>query len=429
VTPLTWSVADATTNENFDYSLRDIGATKHHDIQWARRFYGRVYMNEGGMAELLLRAGMPTSIADDVLGSGVPQRMRRNAPLHAGRLLRSLPRLIATSAERSRNEAAYRAFQADVERWVDDCLTREYREATDGELWDELARVWLVRFKRGINFHADATSEAMGILAILNVLVKRCGGGEHLARDLASGVDGVRSAEMAPALWAIASKLREVGIADIVLDNEPRSALMYLRTEAAAVPAMALFGQFLREHGHRAAIEGELRYPRWAEQPEQVIGMLKGYLEGQGVVDPGVAEAATRRQLEERTGAFEARLGPVRSQLFRMLVRRTRELVRLRDNGQHHLVKLCLPIRRICAEFGRRWENRGWLRDSEDVFFLDLRELAAIASAGTPEALERDLDTVVSDRRKAYDFWFTVSAPDVIDSAGRPVAPDLEVGE
>jgi phosphoenolpyruvate synthase/pyruvate phosphate dikinase len=63
------------------------------------------------------------------------------------------------------------------------------------------------------------------------------------------------------------------------------------------------------------------------------------------------------------------------------------------------------------------------------VFFLTLEELAAIAIAGDPRALASDLDTVVAARRAAYEFWFTVSAPDVVGPDGRPAVIEAEEGE
>src|SRR4029434_9102868 len=80
LTPLSWSLATMTTNANYQYCLRDVGASERNDIQWIRRFYGRAYMNAGALSELFVHAGLPTSLADDALGSGVPAQLRQTAP-------------------------------------------------------------------------------------------------------------------------------------------------------------------------------------------------------------------------------------------------------------------------------------------------------------------------------------------------------------
>jgi pyruvate,water dikinase len=424
VTPLTWSLADLTTNSNFAYALRDMGGQQRNDIQWARRLFGRVYMNEGALAELLFHAGMPTSVADAALGSGLPSSLRLDAPLQPRRLIRSLPRMVRTSLQRTRSERKYRAFFVDAERWLDEYTRRDLDTPDDGELWHEIAGVWMVRFNRGIDLHADATSQAMSTLWILGGLVKRWGGGENMARDLVSGLEDVRSAEMAPALWTIATELHRAGLAGIVLGNEPTSALSYLRTEPAAVPAMRLLGQFLRQHGHRATIEGELRYPRWVEAPEQVLGLLKGYLLDPGMADPRVTEAANRRRLEAQAAAFTKRLGRVRGPILHLLVRRGRQLVSLRDNGQDYMVRLLLPIRALCARLGTRWAARGWLASADDVFFLHWHEMEDL-SVGGDSARHTDLQAGVAARKAAYEYWFTVAAPDVVGHDGLPIAVNV----
>ena len=95
----------------------------------------------------------------------------------------------------------------------------------------------------------------------------------------------------------------------------------------------------------------------------------------------------------------------------------------MRDNGQHFLVKLFMPVRRLVAELGRRWAERGWLAQPDDVFFLAHTEIEAIAAANAPGALpgHPDLQVLVADRRAAHEFWHTQPAPDVLDPQGRPV--------
>src|ERR1051326_4507089 len=142
VTPLTWALADLINNGNFQYALRDVGALQRPDIQWARRFYGRVYMNEGALGELFYQAGMPTSIADKALGSGAPERLRRNAGANPRRLLRALPRMLRTNAQRRRSEHTYAKMFVQIEHWLQDFASRSVAESTDRELVHEIQAVW-----------------------------------------------------------------------------------------------------------------------------------------------------------------------------------------------------------------------------------------------------------------------------------------------
>lgn len=426
VTPLTWSFACMMTSPNTRFAMRDIGGRERYDIQWARRFYGRVYMNEGAVAEMLSRAGFPTSIVDLSFGSGVPSGLRRAEPLNPSRLVRGLPRIVRVALERQRNEAAYEALFPAIEQWVRDFQRRDIGALTDRELWSEYLDVWWPRVMRGVNFHADATSQALSMMALLDGLLKRWGGDPEHARLLVTGIVGLRSAEMAPALWAIAQQLRRTGLESIVLDNDASVALATLRATPAAAAVLDMLERFLDAHGHRAKIEAELRYPRWSEAPEQVVEALVGFLGDTAARNPLAVETDTRRRRDEAVQTLNARLGSFQRWVVNAMVVRTQRLVRLRDNGQHYLVKLVLPMRRLLAEFGVRWAARGWLTCPDDIFFLDLGEIGSIATAGEPAV---DLVTLTARRRLAYEHWFTVSAPEVIDAAGRPVTPEMEEGE
>src|SRR5262249_61387086 len=118
-------------------------------------------------------------------------------------------------------------------------------------------------------------------------------------------------------------------------------------------------------------------------------------------------------------GAVGARVDPLRRAIFRGMLARTEHLVRLRDNGQHYVVKLLLPVRRLYATLGERWAARGWLERAEDVFFLAVPEIEAVVRTGDPATGGRHLPTVVAERRKAYAYWFGVKAPDAVGADGR----------
>jgi phosphohistidine swiveling domain-containing protein len=429
VTPLTWSFACMMTSPNTRFAMRDVGGRERDDIAWARRFYGRVYMNEGAVAEMFSRAGFPTSIVDLSFGSGVPAKLRRAEPLNSSRLLRRLPRLVRVAMERRRNEAAYEAFFPAIERWVGDFQRRDIGAFSDRELWTEYLEVWWPRVLRGINFHADATSQALSMMALLDGLLKRLGEGPELARQLVTGIANLRSAEMAPALWSIAQQLRQTGLEAIVLDKDPSAVLDKLRAVPAAAPVLEMLERFLEAHGHRAKIEAELRYPRWSEAPEQVVEALVGFLGDTAARDPRAVESDNRRRHDAAARALDTRLAPWQRWMLNGMVARTRRLVRLRDNGQHYLVKLLLPVRRLFAEFGLRWAARGWLTRPDDVFFLDFSELSKVVTAGDPAAAGLDLVSLAARRRLAYEHWFTVAAPEVIDAQGRPVPPEAQEGE
>jgi len=111
-------------------------------------------------------------------------------------------------------------------------------------------------------------------------------------------------------------------------------------------------------------------------------------------------------------------LDPARRWLLGKFIDRAKHLIRLRDNGQHFAVKLLLPIRQLCAGLGVRWAALGLLAQAEDVFFLNWQEVEATAARPV------DHREVVAARRTAYEHWFTVAAPEVVDADGVPVVDE-----
>jgi pyruvate,water dikinase len=426
VTPLTWSTAPAQTSEYTRYSFRDLKVPYLAETQWAKRFYGRVYLNEGALGHVCREEyGLPMSFMASALGSGVDGATAARERIRLPRLLRAIPGWVPLTIDRMRNEGRYERLFPRIDRWVADFMRRDLSPASDQALWDELERVWNRRLAYVLRLHSDASSTAMAALPMLERLAARWCGRKEVAHELLTGIAGLRTAEMVPALWRMAQTARELGLAPAILQEGPGEALAALRATERARPLLALLDAFLAEHGHRGGIEAELLYPRWAEAPEQVVEAVAGYLRAGDQVDPLEAEARQRRRRAATLAAVDARLDPIRRAVFRGMLARTEHLVRLRDNGQHYVVKLLLPVRRLYATLGERWAARGWLERADDVFFLAVPEIEAVVRTGDPATGGRHLPTVVAERRKAYAYWFDVKAPEAVGPDGRPldVAP------
>ncbi len=423
VSPLLWSGVALSMNEGSRYFLRGLRAPYLDKIQWARRFYGRVYYNEGALAYIISHEfGLPGSFIDAAFGSRSSPAYRHPGQFRPLRFLRRLPLFLRMVMGRLGIDRELEALFPAIDRWVADFLQRDLERSEDVELWDELRWVWVERTTRVINLHTAVSGSAMGIFSLLEQLLARwCNRGE-LAHDLVTGLSGVYAAEMGATLWQMAQKIRELGLVDLVLNNAPATALTQLRQIPEAEPVMRMLDTFLEQHGHRCPNEAEWLFPRWAEAPEQVIELVAGYLRTSDGVNPIEAEQRQRRRREEAVAWVEERLDPLRRAIFRRVLSRAQHAVRLRDNGRHYMMKIAYPIVRIYRELGRRWTSRGWLQKPDDVFFLTVPDVEKLMRAGSPAAAGMDLIALVAGRRKAYEYWFTVEAPEVIGPDGRPVS-------
>jgi pyruvate,water dikinase len=228
----------------------------------------------------------------------------------------------------------------------------------------------------------------------------------------------------------MAATLGRLGLAEAVRSLPPEAAYAALRGNPAARPFLDKLDAFLQRHGHRCMSEAEFLHPRWIEDPAQVLAALQPYLDGPDDGADALDKGAVGRRAaaEEQVRALPA---PKRA-YFEWALRRLHRFARVRDNGQHYLVKLMLPVRRIFAVLGERWARRGWLAVPANFFFLVLPEIEQVIDAGNPGG--RNLAAIAARRRLARDYWLRHPAPDVLDAQGKPVtlaarAEDTAEGE
>ncbi len=120
---------------------------KQSSTQTVRRFYGRLYINEGAVIRAFEEYGLPASLIHRTWGSRprgnqAPSRFR---PL---RLLSKLPALLknglgSMKPKGPRHTAAQ--FFAQIDEWVDPFLQRDLRQLDDRALWAEGLPIWRER--------------------------------------------------------------------------------------------------------------------------------------------------------------------------------------------------------------------------------------------------------------------------------------------
>jgi phosphohistidine swiveling domain-containing protein len=207
--------------------------------------------------------------------------------------------------------------------------------------------------------------------------------------------------EMDLALWSMATAVRADGEAAEAVRRESASELAD-RYRTGTLPEVLQQGLrgFLGRHGSRAVAEIDLGLPRWSEDPTHILGVLGNYLR---LEDPerapdtvfarGAAEAETMVAiLTDRA----RRRGALRGRAVGVALNRTRQLAGLRELPKYDIVLVLAQARAELLEIGAELCSAGALPRADDVFFLDLREVA--------DALDgRDVLDVAAGRREVYD--------------------------
>ncbi|WP_114854373.1 PEP/pyruvate-binding domain-containing protein [Brachybacterium sp. YJGR34] len=202
--------------------------------------------------------------------------------------------------------------------------------------------------------------------------------------------------EMDLELWRIADGAAEHRE---LLTETPVPQLVQMLREGT-LPDIGL-ERFLADYGHRGAAEIDVGVPRWGEDPAPVFDALANYLR---LTDPSQApEARFRRAAEEGEAAITELVERVRARraplapLVGVLLRRTRQLIGLREFPKFLWLFALGQARRRLLAAGALLVAQGQLEDAEDIMFLEVDEVRAAADEGT------DLRELVAQRRATHD--------------------------
>ncbi len=209
--------------------------------------------------------------------------------------------------------------------------------------------------------------------------------------------------EMDLALWHLAQRVAaHPDIVEHVHESTPEQLAQEYHAGTLPPPLQQGLAEFLALYGHRGVAEIDLGLPRWSEDPTHILGALSNYLD---LNDPSLAPPVqfqrgaqeAESMLAELVQRTRGKRGWLRSRLVHFFLRRTRDLVGLREMPKFVIVLLMARMRDLWWAVGKELEEAGRLEAAGDVFFLSLPEIHA-ALAG------EDMQNTVRDHRTAYDF-------------------------
>jgi len=239
--------------------------------------------------------------------------------------------------------------------------------------------------------------------------------GRSIANRLLTGMGDMDDAAAGHELWLLAEQaVRDPEIKSILL-SERSFPVFASRLENCPEGQVFLerWNDFMHRHGHHARGEVELSNPRWAECPDYVLNMVRGYVEAinAGHLGPVVrrdALAAERVALENK--CLGSLRNPLKRALFRFVLRRAQKGGQLRENLKSELIRFFTGLRRFLLELGRRLAKRGQLADANDIFFLEIEEL----QPGFLWDVRTDLRALVARRRAEYERNSKLTPPSIV---------------
>jgi len=171
------------------------------------------------------------------------------------------------------------------------------------------------------------------------------------------------------------------------------------------------FDRYIEGYGHRGMGESDIMSPRFVDQPELVLEVLRRQLRTTGSGSPSEIVA---RQAAVRNGAvreIKRRFGwrVHRWVIFSWWYRRLCRCFALREANRHHLMYYSLAARNLLLRAGALFVERGLFDHAEDIFFIRLEEQEQLIS-GIP----RDWRALIRSRRVERLRHAEVTVPDTL---------------
>ncbi len=288
---------------------------------------------------------------------------------------------------------------------IDETVARlSQRSLPTGDVWTD--------FKTNLALWHEAryifpnTAVPVGLSAVVAGMVPFMGilqrfskeiGEPQLYLEISRGLPNNVTTEMDLFLWDTAQVIQADEESRLIFAETPALQLATAYQEDA-LPSVAqqAVTEFLSRYGMRGLGEIDLGRPRWREEPLHIIQTLQSYLT---ITDPALApkvvfkkgaEAAdlAAKKLEHKVRSLKG--GRFKSGVLRWAISRYRPLAGLREAPKFFAIQMMGIIRKGLLESGATFVEMGLLNKADDLFFLEIQELEAIAKQKTVSAELRE---------------------------------------
>lgn len=365
---------------------------------------GRLYYNLTSIHEVLgatpiaswLRESFDQFVGTDGTGVMAPSPVESDgSPRHRGtRWLEGVRVLACTTRQYLHLSRRVARFESEVDDYAWRTEPNGLASKDLPELHRDLLTFLDIRFRRWTNAGLADTA-AMACSGLLLQVLKRVFPAETAAQRqsvLLMGIPGLVSRGPAEDLWALAEQIRaSASLAALFHDHGPADIHAAIESDSRWRAFRDAVNAYLHRWGHRCSRELMLTTPSFSERPEDLVAILKIYLQGRSrspaeLVD-GQRRARERASAELLDAVATRGVGVSRGRLavaaVRILLRATHSAIALRERVRLKQALLYGRLRFVALAIGERLVNRDVLSVPEDIFFLTYQEVDAILSGAT----------------------------------------------
>jgi pyruvate,water dikinase len=250
--------------------------------------------------------------------------------------------------------------------------------------------------------------------AIFHLCKRWLGDDKHsIANQLMAGVGGLEDAQSGFDLWDLAKRVSD--------DPQLMEMIQSGRSFEDIRPSMVSFDsgrsflatweEFMVRHGHLCRGEIEVGNPRWSEQPDRILEMLRNFLPNPEQANPHKRKEISVRRREDLFADCRKRLNPLKRWIFSSVSRKAQLGSQVRENVKNLLTRSVALMRRVLLDLDERFVNHGVLCSTGEIFFLAWEELQEVLDGRIePEEIRRR----IACRRREYEYNCSLNPPPIV---------------
>jgi pyruvate,water dikinase len=234
-----------------------------------------------------------------------------------------------------------------------------------------------------------------------------------IANRLLAGLGNMDDVEAGLDLWRLAIKAHELTEVEkiILSDDNWQAAQEKIKKLTHGSQFLRSWDEFMVRHGHHCHHELELFNPRWSEQPDYILSMVRNYIVSIDKSDPLKYRGMLIEQRIRLTEECRRKLtNPVKCLMFNYSLRRAQRGSILREKFKNEPVRSFASLHKVLLELGKRLNIKGTLVTANDIFFLKLEEIVPLAQ----NKADFDIKKTIASRRAEYEKNKSVIPPNVV---------------
>lgn len=240
-------------------------------------------------------------------------------------------------------------------------------------------------------------------IASLNLLREVAGDDSALPLEITRSLPNNVTTQMDLVLWRTAKQIRADAESAEVFRASDSATLSrrYLDKDLPSAAQDAIAG-FMEKYGMRGVGEIDFGQPRWREDPTPLMHTLQSYLSIEEAFAPDAVfrkgEEAAQKAIEIlAANARRQGGGRVKEKMVRAAARRIRLMMGARESPKFFIIRMMGIARKALLEAGEEFAEAGTIERADDLVFLQLDELEALAHNES-----RDWKALIAERHATY---------------------------